>query len=679
MKTFSEAETALHFDGVLLRNVSYTYDIGLPQETSALADIDLDIKAGQHIAVLGHNGSGKSTLAHIINALLLPQSGKMVFFGCEPSDEESIWEIRRRSGLVLQNPDNQIIGTTLEEDVAFGPENLGVPLPELRHRVDASLEKVGLLELAQRPPHTLSGGQKQKLAIAGILAMEPICIILDEATAMLDPASRADFMNLVMQLSKERNLTVINITHNMEEALLADYIYVVYNSRIALHGTPADVFEQAAKIRQMGLDVPVHIEIAQKIADYTSMPLAKTEAFTCTGAAQAVHDRLDTFFTVPQQYAPSANNSDHGTGVQISELSAPSLNISDHEAEVRGTEQSVPSANNSDYGKEVRGTELSAPSTDISDYGTEVRGTELEFPHHSRLSYDGRKVLVEVKGLSYTYNPDLEQCVKALTDLDIDIYEGELLGLAGHSGSGKSTFVQHLNGLIRPEPGVVSVMGLDVHDKKNIRKVREHLGLLFQYPEQQLFEETVGADIAFGPKQMGLAPEIIEQRVKEAAELTGLDPKLLDRSPFDLSGGQMRRVATAGILAMNPDILILDEPTAGLDPAGRDELMSYFLRLQKKGQTIILITHDMDQLADIADRILILKDGRKFALGTPAEVFGDDEQIRLAGLEMPHTKVFMEEMQSLTPGISADIFSPDNAAKALIYEYRTRRQTWRSK
>lgn len=632
MKTFSEGITALNNEGISLRGVSYTYDIGLPQETLALADINLDINAGQHIAVLGHNGSGKSTLAHIINALLLPQKGKVIFFGCEPSDEKSIWEIRRRSGLVLQNPDNQIIGTTLEEDVAFGPENLGVPLPELRQRVDTSLEKVGLLDLALRPPHTLSGGQKQKLAIAGILAMEPICLILDEATAMLDPATRADFMGLVMQLSEEKSLTVVNITHNMEEALLADYIYVVYNSIIALHGTPADVFEQSDKLRQMGLDVPVHIEIAQQIADYTSMPLTKNEAFSCSGAAQAVHNRLNAFY---------ASSDD----IYFASQSSSSL-------------------------KDAKAGATEAPRHSPSINGTDQRSCNIA---------SKQKVLVEVKGLSYTYNPDLEQSVKALSDLSIDIYEGELLGLAGHSGSGKSTFVQHLNGLIRPEPGVVSVMGLDVHEKKNIRKVREHLGLLFQYPEQQIFEETVGADIAFGPKQMGLAPDVVEQRVKEAAALTGLDPKLLERSPFDLSGGQMRRVATAGILAMNPDILVLDEPTAGLDPAGRDELLSYILRLQERGQTIILITHDMDQLAGIADRILILKDGKKFMLGTPAEVFGDKEGIRLAGLDMPHTKVFMETMQCWHPNIASDIFTPDDAVKALINEYGTRRRTWHNR
>jgi energy-coupling factor transport system ATP-binding protein len=281
-----------------------------------------------------------------------------------------------------------------------------------------------------------------------------------------------------------------------------------------------------------------------------------------------------------------------------------------------------------------------------------------------------RKTLVRVRGLSYTYNPDLEQSVKALSDLSLDIYEGEFLGIAGHSGSGKSTFIQHLNGLIRPEPGVVEVMGLDVSVKKNIRKVREHLGLLFQYPEQQLFEETVAADIAFGPKQMGLSQAEIELRVREAAELTGLEPALLDRSPFDLSGGQMRRVAIAGILAMKPDILVLDEPTAGLDPAGRDELLDYIQRLQEKGQTIVMISHDMDQLAGLCDRILVLKDGAKYLLGTPSEIFEDEKAIVNAGLAMPRTKIFLEQLSKIDPSIRTDIFDPQEAAWELYGNYQ---------
>jgi len=589
--------------GILLQNVSYSYNLGHPQETPALKDINFEVLKGQHITVLGHNGSGKSTLAYLINALLLPQQGQIVIFGREPVDEQSIWEIRRQSGMVFQNPDNQIIGTTLEEDVAFGPENLGFPQPELRRRVDYALGKVGLTELAQRPPHTLSGGQKQKLAIAGILAMEPMCLILDEATTMLDPVSRREFISLVLKLSAEQELTVINITHNMEEALLADYVYVVNEGKIALQGPPPDIFAHPDLLRSMGLDIPVHIEIADEIARAVEQPLTNTEAYNFEDALQAVRRRLTGEKSRTQTVLP--HNQEPGA--------------------------------------------ISSPSS-----------PEVNKPN----------VLVEVRGLSYTYNPDLEQRVKALSDLSLDIYEGELLGVAGHSGSGKSTFIQHLNGLIRPEPGVVKVMGLDVSDKNNIRRVRERLGLLFQYPEQQLFEETVAADIAFGPKQMGLSAAEIELRVKEAADLTGVEPSLLERSPFDLSGGQMRRVAIAGILAMKPDILVLDEPTAGLDPAGRDELVANILNLRQRGQTIVMVSHDMDQLAGISDRILVLKEGKKHLLGTPAEIFSDEQIINDAGLAMPRTKVFMERMRNWDQDLRTDVFTPLEAVRVLRYSYR---------
>ena len=433
--------------------------------------------------------------------------------------------------------------------------------------------------------------------------MEPMCLILDEATTMLDPVSRREFISLVLKLSAEQELTVINITHNMEEALLADYVYVVNEGKIALQGPPPDIFAHPDLLRSMGLDIPVHIEIADKIARAVEQPLTNTEAYNFEDALQAVRRRLTGEKSRTQTVLP--HNQEPGA--------------------------------------------ISSPSS-----------PEVNKPN----------VLVEVRGLSYTYNPDLEQRVKALSDLSLDIYEGELLGVAGHSGSGKSTFIQHLNGLIRPEPGVVKVMGLDVSDKNNIRRVRERLGLLFQYPEQQLFEETVAADIAFGPKQMGLSAAEIELRVKEAADLTGVEPSLLERSPFDLSGGQMRRVAIAGILAMKPDILVLDEPTAGLDPAGRDELVANILNLRQRGQTIVMVSHDMDQLAGISDRILVLKEGKKHLLGTPSEIFSDEQIINDAGLAMPRTKVFMERMRNWDQDLRTDVFTPLEAVRVLRYSYR---------
>jgi energy-coupling factor transporter ATPase len=249
-----------------ISKVHFSYRQSNQDPLLAVQDVSLQIASGSHVAILGRNGSGKSTLARLINALEQPSKGVVVVSGRNTAQEENVWEIRRLCGMVFQNPDNQIVGTTVEEDVAIGPENLGFPQPDIRRAVDESLAYVGLAGDAQKPPHLLSGGQKQKLAIAGILAMKPACLILDEATSMLDPVSRHDFMQLVQTLVRDQNMTVVNITHHMEEVLLADFVYVMSGGRVVTSGTPAEVFDQVSLVRREGLDVPDHTEITHTVA-----------------------------------------------------------------------------------------------------------------------------------------------------------------------------------------------------------------------------------------------------------------------------------------------------------------------------------------------------------------------------------------------------------------------------
>jgi len=219
-------------------------------------DVSFSIARGEFVVFLGRNGSGKSTLAKLLNALIFPDSGVVTVKGMDSADPESLWEIRRASGMVFQNPDNQIVGTTVEEDVAFGVENLGVPSAEIRARIDASMAETGVLEHSQRPPYQLSGGQKQRVAIAGILAMKPECIILDEATSMLDPDGRREVLGLVRRLNKEDGIAVILITHHMDEAAFADRVVVVDEGRVAMSCTPRELFGDAGMIKSIGLDVP---------------------------------------------------------------------------------------------------------------------------------------------------------------------------------------------------------------------------------------------------------------------------------------------------------------------------------------------------------------------------------------------------------------------------------------
>ena len=244
-------------------HLSFTYpaEEGVSTSTTALEDVSLSIEKGSFVVVLGHNGSGKSTLAKHMNAVLLPSGGAVYVEGMDTKDEALLLEIRRRVGMVFQNPDNQIVANVVEEDVAFAPENLGVPSEEIRRRVDDALAAVGMSEFTRHAPHLLSGGQKQRVAIAGVIAMEPECIVLDEATAMLDPAGRREVLSAIRALNQERNITVVLITHHMDEAMDADRLIVMNDGKLVMNGTPAEVFTQVDALRAMGLAAPDTVEL----------------------------------------------------------------------------------------------------------------------------------------------------------------------------------------------------------------------------------------------------------------------------------------------------------------------------------------------------------------------------------------------------------------------------------
>ncbi len=590
-----------------LNNVSYSYQQNDRNPLLAVRQVSLAILRGSHTAVLGRNGSGKSTLARLINALEQPSEGTVIVSGMPACEDEMVWEIRRLCGMVFQNPDNQIIGTTVEEDVAFGPENLGFPQIEIRRAVDNALSYVGLSEMAQKPPHLLSGGQKQKLAIAGILAMKPKCLILDEATSMLDPISRQEFMDLVQQLMRDEGLTVINITHNMEEVMLADQVAVMADGQIVLSGKPAEIFDKVELIKNEGLDVPTHNEIAFELANNLGLKLKHQEASSWEKARLACARLLDEAW---------------------------------HQED--GRQKMLQSAQ-----------------------CWTARVKEL----NCAAAQNGRPPIIEVENLSHTYTPGTSLATRALDNISFDVRKGEVLGIIGHSGSGKSTLIQHLNGLIRTQSGHVRILGMNASNNADIRKIRQRVGLLFQYPEHQLFEETLFQDIAFGPRRMGLDMFQIEQRVLKAARIVGLQEDDLERSPFELSGGQKRRAAIAGVLAMEPDVLILDEPAAGLDPAGRDEILGYAGQLKAMGVTVILVSHSMEDIARLADRVLVLCQGKVLALGCPSEVFAQPEILAEAGLSVPRTSAFLRDLHDFLPDLNHHYFTAEAAAQELIRAY----------
>jgi energy-coupling factor transporter ATPase len=539
----------------------------------AVDNVTLDIERGSFTAIIGRNGSGKSTLAKNLNALLLPDSGAVYINGYNTADEDRIWEIRQTAGMVFQNPDNQLVSSIVEDDVAFGPENLGIESKEIRERVDESLISVNMYDERKKAPHLLSGGQKQRVAIAGVVAMRPKCIIFDEPTAMLDPHGRKEVLDIIDKLNGE-GITILLITHFMEEAAKADRVIIMDKGRIVLSGTPEEVFAKRDEIRSMNLDVPFAVDIAHRLRS-GGIPVP-VEIIEDEGLSKYLIDNKD----------------------EIEKLSI-TPPVFEECVRVR---------------KEYLSPDPAVKATDLVHiYG---QGTPYE--------------TIALEGINFT------------------IEKGTFAGIIGHTGSGKSTLIQHLNGLLKPHSGKVHIDGLDITDKEvRMRDIRRKIGLVFQYPEYQLFEETVAKDIAFGPSNLGLPQEEIARRVRESLELVGLDfDEISERSPFDLSGGQKRRVAIAGVLAMRPEVLILDEPTAGLDPKAHKDILNLIRKVhEKEGNTIILVSHNMGDIAELADQVLVMDQGRLVMNGTPEEVFSQAHELHRMGLGLPSATEFIELMR----------------------------------
>ena len=278
-------------------------------------------------------------------------------------------------------------------------------------------------------------------------------------------------------------------------------------------------------------------------------------------------------------------------------------------------------------------------------------------------------MIIDIKNLNHIYSENTPFESKALDDVSLTIREGEFIGLIGPTGSGKSTLIQHLNGLLKPSSGKINVCGIDISKKKaKLKEVRQKVGLVFQYPEHQLFEETIYMDIAFGPRNQGLNEEEIDLRVRDSMELVGLDfSDMKDRSPFDLSGGQMRRVAIAGVLAMKPEVLILDEPTAGLDPRGREEILGQIRKIhENKNITIILVSHSMEDIAKLVEKILVMHRGKVELYDTPLEVFKKVEELESFGLGVPQVTYFMKALKEKGMDIDTNIFTVDEAKEEIL-------------
>ena len=502
-----------------LDQVSFSYDGG---QTWALDHLSMKVHAGEHLCILGANGSGKSTLGSILSGATAPDRGQVELMGravCSDTpdqgrqiDAEAYRQVRRSIGMVFQNPEDQIVTTVVQDDVAFGPENLGLPRQKMLSCVPAALKQVDLQTRMNDDPTRMSGGQQQRLALAGSLAMNPGMMVLDEPGAMLDAAGRQEIQSILCRLTA-KGTAVVHITHLLEQARQADRVLVLDHGRIVASGRPDQILTRQ--------DLPALVG-------------------------------------EPDQNPPTPGGA------------------SDTDAKTAVDDHTVP--------------------------------------------------MVKLSDVSYSF-PDADS--KALSQVNLEVAAGQTLAIIGRNGSGKSTLARLICALADPDSGSIQVAGLPLAGpdrpkakhlrRQNLKLLRQRVGYVMQYPEHQLFADTVSQDIAYGPHNLGYGPEQVQQRVDDAMKLLGIGD-LADRSPFDLSGGQRRLVAIAGVVACSPQLLVLDEVTASLDPQACARIMALLRVLHQRGVTIVMSTHADREALDLADQTLLLEHGETLAYGPTAEV-----------------------------------------------------------
>ena len=564
------AQTAPH-PAIVLRNVRFSYPgAPAPEEDAAhagscaeaLAGITLAIAPGEHVCVLGANGSGKSTLIQLINGLLTPTEGTVEVLGRSITNAQDAIAVRRRCAMVFQHPEDQMVTSIVADDVAFGPENLGVPATEIAERVDRALAAVRMSDYAQADPADLSGGQRQRVAIAGALAMEPKILLLDEPGAFLDDAGKRGVRHIIADL-RGRGITIVHVTHDMEDALSADRVVVLDCGRIARNGTPAEVFAEGETLRHLGLELPFAAALAEELGRRSPVFAGLPHMADAEGLARAIAERMHASprqAAMPERPGAGPHNSAPAAAVHLS---------------------------------------------------------------HVSFSYVANRPARRRHGLIRRRTAAQAEPTLALSDVSFAVPTGSLTALVGPTGAGKSTTVELACALKFPLAGSVTVGGIDTADRARRRALRAQIGYVSQFPARQLFAETVFDDVAFGPRNLGLAEDEVRARVHDALALVGLEPApaFLARSPFTLSGGQQRSVALAGVLALKTPVLVLDEPMAGLDPRGQARMRALIERLRARGTTLLMVTHNMDDVAELADRVVVLEGGRVVADSTPREVF----------------------------------------------------------
>jgi len=562
-----------------------------------LRGVNLRVGRGEAVVLLGRTGVGKTTLCMTLNGLV-PQAtggvirGDVIVLG-QDARRHPVADLARQVGLVFQDPESQLFHLRVEDEVAFGPENLGLPPNEIEKRVNWALAAVGLIGMRDRSPLRLSGGQKQRLAIAAVLAMHPQVLVLDEPTSSLDPVGKAEVIAVLDRLRQESQLTLVAATQELEWAAeAAGRVIVLDNGRLVMDGSPEEVFSQVEMLRAIGVGAPQMAELAHALQRRSG----REYHFTRLDAAEATLT-----------------------------------------AELQLDSRRVVQANGGRKSKDAQEV-VHVPSTG--------EGSPL----------------IAVEGVHFAY-PD---GTVALQGVDMTIYPGERVALLGSNGAGKTTLAKHCNGLLRPNLGKVWVNGENAV-RQSVSQLAAVVGYAFQNPDHQIFAPTVWEEIAFGPRNLGLSATQVQQRVDEALARFRLE-RYTQVPPAVLGFGLRRKVALAAITAQRPRLLVLDEPTGGLDRRSARELLAAVAELNQAGTAVMLITHDMRLVAEWADRAVVLVDGQVRFDGSPRRLFASADVLQAAELRPPPVMMLAQRLRAF--GMPSDVLTVDEFVAA--YVSRTR-------
>ncbi|HDN65322.1 MAG TPA: ABC transporter ATP-binding protein [Methanosarcinales archaeon] len=540
-----------------IQNLSYTYP---NMSKPTLSGIDLHIDDGEFVLLLGASGSGKSTLIQCLNGLV-PKiaggnlEGEIVINGKDVRNYK-VHQMASDVGIIFQNPDTQLFSLTVGKDIAFGPENLGMPKEEILGRIDRAMHTIGMGDMRDRFVFTLSGGEKQRVAIAGTLAMEPHVMVLDEPTSDLDPVGTGEVLSLVRKLNQEKNMTIILIEHKIDEVVhLADRVVVMDQGKIIMDDTPDKIFGDG-------------------------------------------HDQLKSI------------------GIALPQLSEISHAMKNGSGDFEGDLPTDSSYN----------TMLARLCQLLRDKPANIARFRVA---HTPPTRTAPKPKIEIKNLRHTF----EDGKVALDGINLMIPEGDFVALIGHNGAGKTTLINHLIGFLKPDNGTIFIDGNDISGMR-VATLAQSVGYLFQNPDNQIFTDSVTKELKFGLENIKLRDTLIEERVNRAISMMELG-EFRDRHPHSLSRGQRQRLAVASILAMEPDIIVLDEPTTGQDWGHVNKFLQQIRHLNELGKTIILVTHDMNLVAGYARRTVVMDHGTIVLDGDTRHVFSEQEILEKTGITLP--------------------------------------------